>query len=239
MTDQKAIRKPSDGTPLAERAYDVVREAIESGKLAPGNRISEYRVAEWLGISRTPAREGLRRLEAEGLLSGHDGSGLVVVSVDEDAQRELFLTREVLESALAAQAALNGSGPDLAAITRHARAEAELFGDCDRMYVHNKIFHDLIRRAAHNRYLAKMSATTMDMVTADRRGSTLLVPERQTEVIAEHAILAEAIAARNAAAAAEAAAQHVRNAYTARLRMDLPEPGKPGRFGTGRRATAG
>ncbi|GGL80899.1 GntR family transcriptional regulator [Wenxinia marina] len=239
MTGRNAMRKPSDGPPLAERAYDVVREAIESGKLAPGDRISEYRVAEWLGISRTPAREGLRRLEAEGLLSAHGGNGLVVVSVDEDALRELFLTREVLESALAAQAALNGSGPDLAAITRHARAEAALFGDCDLMYAHNKVFHELIRRAAHNRYLAKMSATTMDMVTADRRGSTLLVPERQTEVIAEHATLAEAIAARRADAAAAAAAQHVRNAYAARLRMDLPAPGSPGRIYPGRKAAAG
>jgi len=217
-------RQSGRETPLAQKAYDAVLEAIETGKLVPGDRVSEYRIADMLQISRTPAREGLRRLEAEGLLSPLKGRGLVVVSVDVDALRELFYTRETLERALAEQAALNGSGPEIAAILRHAEQEAALIGNSDLMYQHNKVFHDLIRKAAHNRYLAKMSVTTSDMVAADRRGSSIIVPERQIAVIAEHHELAVAIATRNGLAAATAAAAHVRGAYHARLRMYVPKP---------------
>lgn len=220
MARQPVIkRSQADGMPLAQRAYDAVRQAIESGELSPGDRVSEYRIADWLKISRTPAREGLQRLEAEGLLSYRARRGLVVATIDEDALKELFLARQVLESALAEQAAQNGSGPELSAIMRHSELEPSLVGDRDKMYEHNRAFHELIRRAGHNRYLAKFSMGLDDVVAADRRGSSLIDPDRQVAVVEEHQKLAQAIAERDVAAAGRAAANHIKAAFAARLRV--------------------
>lgn len=211
-------------TPLAQRAYDALRDAIEKGALAPGDRVSEYKVAEWLEISRTPAREGLQRLEAEGLLAYHARRGLIVATIDRDALHELFLAREVIESALARYASHNGSGPELMGILAHCELEPELIDDREKMYEHNKVFHDLIRRAAHNRYLSKFSVQIDDVVSADRRGSSLISPERRSAVIEEHRRLSEAIAARDGEKAAKAASDHVKAAYLARLKVGSVAP---------------
>lgn len=219
MTDPSSRTMTPGIGPLAQQAYDSVRNAIEAGTLEPGTRVSEYRIAELLSISRTPAREALQRLESEGLLANHARRGLVVVSVDAEALNELYYTRRILEGALAEQASQNASRPEIAAILRLCDAEEEMLGDSDKMHAHNKEFHEQIRQAAHNRYLRKISASVSDIVASDRKGSTLLLPERQREVIAEHRALAEAIAARDAVAAADAARRHVQGAYVARQKM--------------------
>lgn len=229
MPQQRARKSPqSNGTPLAQRAYEAVRDAIEQGDLSPGDRVSEYRVADWLKISRTPAREGLQRLETEGLLTYRPRRGLVVATMDDESLKELFYSREIVESALAMLAANNGSGPEIATILRHAEAEAEMVADRERMYQHNRMFHELIRRAAHNRYLSKFSNTIDDVVAADRRGSSLIDPERRVAVIEEHKRLATAIAERRSSDAGEAAAGHVRAAYAARLRSGPVTSGDSG-----------
>jgi DNA-binding GntR family transcriptional regulator len=204
---------------LAQNAYEAVRDAIEEGQLPPGERISEYRVADWLKISRTPAREGLLRLEADGLLTHHPRRGLVVASIDIEALKEVFVAREVLERALAGLAARNGSGPELDAILATSAAEPELVENRDKMYQHNKQFHGQIRRAAHNRYLEKFISTLEDIVAADRRGSSLVDPARRHAVIAEHAALAQAIADRDVNAAQDLASGHIRAACEARLKI--------------------
>lgn len=215
--------KKGNSARLAQQAYNSVRDAIEHGTLAPGDRISEYKTADWLNISRTPAREGLLRLEAEGLLTHHPRRGLVVASVDDEALKELFAAREVLERALAGQAARNASGPELDAILRLSEKEPALIGDRDAMIQHNKLFHAQIRKGSHNRYLSRFSATLDDIVAADRRGSSLVDTERRHAVIAEHATLAKAIAARDVEGAEDAAGLHIRNAYEARLKANVAE----------------
>lgn len=204
--------------PLAQRAYTAVREAIDRGELEPGGRVSEYQVAGWLNMSRTPAREALQRLEAEGLLSYSPRRGLVVVSVDDDALEELYEAREIVEATLARLAANNGSGPMIASILRMTEIEPELLEDPDRMYQHNREFHDLIYRAAHNRYLAKACVTLHDVVAADRRGNNMFDAERRQDILVEHRLIATAIAERRAEDAAEAAAAHIRGARAARMR---------------------
>jgi DNA-binding GntR family transcriptional regulator len=220
MVRQVGKSKPqAGGTPLAQQAYDAVRDAIERGELSPGDRVSEYRVADWLKISRTPAREGLLRLEAEGLLAYRPRRGLVVATIDDAALKELFLAREVLERALAGMAAHNASRPEIEAIMRLVELEAGMAGDRGRMYEHNKVFHQHVRLAAHNRYLLKYSLTLDDVVAGDRRGSSLIDPDRRTAVIVEHRDIAEAIAERNVERAGECAAAHIRAAYVARSKV--------------------
>lgn len=91
------------------------------------------------------------------------------------------------------------------------------------MYAHNKLFHGLIRKAAHNRYLMKFITTLDDIVAADRRGSSLVDMSRREAVINEHRALAEAIHARDSIRADELASVHIRGAYEARLKVPMPD----------------
>jgi DNA-binding GntR family transcriptional regulator len=81
---------------LAEHIYDRLREAIIRGEIEPGERLTEARLADRLNVSRTPIREALRRLEAEGLLV-RDGAGLATMKLDFRTASEVMLIRELLE----------------------------------------------------------------------------------------------------------------------------------------------
>src|SRR5919206_1284099 len=78
----------------AELVYQKIRGAIERGDLRPGERVMEVEVAEWLDVSRTPVREALRKLEAEGMLAMEPRTGLVVASLTRHAMMELYVMRE-------------------------------------------------------------------------------------------------------------------------------------------------
>lgn len=214
---------------LGQLAYDAVRNAIEAGNLTPGDRVSEYKVAEWLSISRTPAREGLLRLESEGLLASHPRRGLVVASVDNEAVRELYAAREFLEGTVAGLAAQNASRPEIDELNRLIEAEAEIADDTESMYEHNKVFHQQIYRACHNRYLMKFLSTINDIISAERSMSSLTDRKRRQAVIREHRAITEAITKRDAGAATKAAIGHIRAAFEARVRTrrEAPSPKPP------------
>jgi DNA-binding GntR family transcriptional regulator len=229
------IKKVQDSNLLlGEAAYESVREAILANVLKPGDRVSEYKVAEWLGISRTPAREGLRRLENEGLLTQHPRRGLVVASIDDAAVQELYAVRELLEGEAAALAAKHATAAEIAPIEHLVEAESSLAEKPEQMYEHNRTFHDHIYRAAHNRFLLKFLLLTADTLSTYRNVSTLIFKERRDEVLAEHRELAHAIARRDEAQARAIATRHVRNALRARTRVQHSNLTTPAR----RRTTA-
>lgn len=214
------IKKVQDSNLLlGEAAYESVREAILANVLKPGERVSEYKVAEWLGISRTPAREGLRRLENEGLLAQHPRRGLVVASIDDAAVQELYAVRELLESEAAEQAARHATAAEIATLKHLVEIESSLSEKPEQMYEHNRTFHEQVYRAAHNRFLLKFLLLTADTLSTYRNVSTLVFKERRDEVLAEHRELCDAIARRDEAAARAVATRHVQNALRARTRV--------------------
>ena len=220
LIDLPMIKKVNDANLLlGDLAYESVREAILANDLKPGERVSEYKVAEWLGISRTPAREGLRRLENEGLLSQHPRRGLVVASIDDNAVQELYAVRQLLEGAAAAMAAKQATDAEVATLQHLVEAEARITEDPQQMYEHNRAFHEVIYRAAHNQLLLKFLLLTADTLTAYRNVSTLVIKERRDQVVAEHRELSDAIARRDEAAAKEIAVRHVQNALRARTKV--------------------
>jgi DNA-binding GntR family transcriptional regulator len=204
---------------LGDVAYDAVREAIQEGKFKSGDRISEYKIAEWLGISRTPAREALQRLENEGLLTAHPRRGLVVSSIDDDAFDQLYAVRELLEGAAAGMAAKNATEAEIAKLGQLIESEAGQVNDPEQMYAYNRVIHDTIYRASKNPFLQKFLAITSDTLSAYRDVSTLVVEERRQQVVAEHREIVEAIARHDEAAARDAAANHVRNALRMRMKV--------------------
>lgn len=147
-----------------EKAYEAVRDGIISGRYRPGTRITEQEVAALAGVSRTPVREALRQLNAEGLLEFVPNQGAVVTSWSERELNEIFDLRAVLESYAAAQAARNA---DAAMVARlRSLAEQQLVaarqrkpGYPARISELNDQFHREIAEAGGNRLLRNILTT--------------------------------------------------------------------------------
>src|SRR5689334_1510764 len=181
----------------SDLVYHSLRDAIASGKLAPGQRVMEVEVAEWLNVSRTPVREALRRLEGDGMLAVEPRTGLVVTSITREAMLELYVMREVLESTAARLCAEHASEVELMALEELTKREERLERDYEARVRVNRLFHDTIHRAAHNRYLEKsLSAVNDSMCLLGK--SQMLIPARAKEAQAEHAELFGAIRKRDA-----------------------------------------
>ena len=202
----------------SELVYHKLRDAIATGKLAPGQRVMEVEVAEWLNVSRTPVREALRRLESDGMLAVEPRTGLVVSSITRGAMLELYVMREVLESTAARLCAKHASEVELMELEDITKREERAQDDYESLARLNRLFHDTIHRAAHNRYLEKsLSAVNDSMCLLGR--SQMLIPTRAREARAEHAELFNAIRKRDADAAERIARKHVQSARKQRLKQ--------------------
>lgn len=212
-------------TSLAEFVRRQVREAIHTGRYGPGERLRETEVADWLSVSRTPVREALRRLEAEGLLTFVPWRGVVVAELDRRQVTELYAMRTILEGAAARLAAQHVGEAEIdlmAGLLARAKASD---GDAEALAAINRRFHQAIYTGAHNRYLMQ-SLETLRNALALLRGTTFSMSGRAKAAQREHAAILAAIKARDADRAEQAARDHIRAAERARMRLlfDLDEP---------------
>ena len=201
-----------------ESAYQAIRTAIERGSLKPGQRVMEAEIGQWLGISRTPVREALRRLETEGMLEIEPRVGLVVASLSRQAVMELYAMRELLEVTAAGLCARNATQLEIVELGELVRRETHLKDDADALVQHNRRFHDAIHHGAHNRYLTKSLNAVNDSMWL-LGPSQMRLPHRAKQALREHALLFAAIEKRDRAAAEAAARAHVRGAQEERMKM--------------------
>ena len=214
-----------DTQPQASRADQVqqqILKSIRSGHYRPGDRIRETEVAKALGVSRTPVREALRRLESDGLLSFESWRGVVVSRLDRQQVSELYAMREVLEGAAARMAArhIDDAGIELLKLLLEKSQESP--DDPARLAKLNRELHQTIYSAAHNRYLLQ-TLGQLENALALLRGTTYAVAGRPDTAAAEHRAIVEAICSRDAEAAELAARKHIGAAQRARLRLMLEE----------------
>lgn len=202
------------------KAYELLREAIASGGLRPGARVLESDVARMLGMSRTPIREAIASLEADGLIAIDGARGRVVATMDYQGFMELYAVREVLESTAAGLAARNASDMEILTLRKMLEREEELLEDPGRLVDHNRRFHEAICYCSHNRYIVKM--------LQDIRTSMLLLhpagrPDkaRQQNGLRGHRAIVDAIESRDPAAAEAAIRDHLRSAQQDRIKMLL------------------
>lgn len=207
----------------ADYAYAALRREIVDGRFAPGRRIREIEISTWLGISRTPVRQALSRLEVEGLLTVLPRVGMVVATLDDAAMAELYDIREVLEGAAASLAARNASPREIATLQAMVEQEAQLPPDPPVLIQHNLLFHQAIYAAAHNQFLLKSVQALHDSL-ALLGPTTLAVKDRPQAVAEEHRAIVEAIAARDPERAEAAAKRHIRQAGDVRRAMRRPDP---------------
>ena len=131
-----------------EFVADRIREAILSGYLKPGQKLDQNEIAELLNVSRSPVREALRRLAAEGLVRMYPHRGAVVAELSPEELEEIYFIRGVLEG-LAARLAAPRMDDDRIATLRAILEELESVSDPDRWLELNRRFHHTIYQAAN------------------------------------------------------------------------------------------
>jgi DNA-binding GntR family transcriptional regulator len=202
------------------RAYDRLREAIATGRLKPGARVLESELATLLDMSRTPIREAIAALEADGLVSNDGARGRVVTKLDYQSIMELYAVREVLESTAAGLAARHASDMEILALRDMLELEEQLLDDQGKLGDHNRRFHEAIYYCSHNRYIVKMlqyiqtGMLLLGQVT--RTGEA-----RRDTALQEHRAIVDAIERRDPVASEAAIRPHVRRAQQARVKFLL------------------
>ena len=202
----------------AEFAYATLRGQIMDGRLPPGHRMREQDLSERLRVSRTPVREALSRLTADGLVAMQPRSGLAVAELDAAGVIELYETREALEGTAAALAARYANPRDIAALRAALEAEAAAPQDPAAQARHNRAVHAAVLAAAHNRFLLKSLQALHDALTL-LGPTTLASPGRRAQAEAEHRRVVEAIERRDAAAAEAEMRAHIRHGAAVRQAM--------------------
>lgn len=200
--------------PTASSLHDEVaarlRERIFSGELLPGSFLDESALAEQMNISRTPLREALKVLTAEGLVRHEPRRGCFVNQVTEQDLDDIFPVLTMLEGRCAFEAAQHASDADLQALealherlARHARARR-----ITDYYAANYAIHEAIITLAGNRWLAQVIGDLRKIVKLARL-QQLHAPGRLEESLAEHQAVFAALKARDAAAADAAMRVHL------------------------------
>ncbi len=199
-------------------AYSLILEAIDVGVYKPGDRLVESELAERFGVSRTPIREALQRLETQSLLE-RDGRSLIVASLDHNQMAELYVVRRELEGLAASLAAKHATEEEIKVLQDMVAADDALVDDPTALSRANRRFHEQIHLASHNRYLVQQ----LDLVhrTMALMATTSLAAEGRGEIAQnEHKNIVDAIAARDEAGAQQALQDHISVAFMTRLKQD-------------------
>jgi len=204
--------------PAPTDAYSMILAAIDEGVYKPGNRLVESELAERFGVSRTPIREALQRLETQSLLA-RDGRSLVVASLDHNQMAELYIVRRELEGLAASLAAKHATPEEVRLLRDMVIADRELLGDPTALARANRRFHQQVHLASHNRYLVQQ----LDLVhrsMALMATTSLAAEGRSSIAMDEHDAIVVAIEAGDAEAAGNALRDHISVAFMTRLKQD-------------------
>jgi len=195
---------------LHAEVADRLRERIFDGALEPGTFLDEVALADELGISRTPLREALKVLTAEGLVRHEPRRGCFVAEVTEQDLDEIFPVIALLEGRCAHEAALNATDADLEALedlharlARHARARR-----INDYYEANYAIHEAVIALAGNRWLAQAIADLRKILRLARQ-QQLHAPGRLALSLSEHMAVFAALKARDAQGAEAAMRTHI------------------------------
>jgi DNA-binding GntR family transcriptional regulator len=211
----------STGPTLADQAYRALREEIISGKLEPGERLTERHLATRLGVSPTPVREALQRLEHEHLIQRTDTRRILVAEPSVHRLYELTLIEAALRGTGARLAAENATEKELAAIEQtHAAFTATMTPE--RVLAAARKLHELIDRASHNETLITMiaTATAFDWQFRLETIPDIFGGERKAALDRhrEHGTIVAALKARDGEAAERLMREHILGATDAFLR---------------------
>ncbi len=203
---------------LYEEVAELIRQRIFSRELEPGSWIDELQIAKAYGISRTPLREALKVLAAEGLVTMKVRRGAYVTEVSEKDLRDVYHLLSLLESDAAAVVAQTASPADLKKL-QSLHAELEAAGKPgkekhDKFFEVNEAFHMCLLELAQNKWRDQMVADLRKVMKLNRHNS-LFKTGRITESLAEHQAIMAALNAKDPVATAARMREHFANGLMA------------------------
>jgi DNA-binding GntR family transcriptional regulator len=213
------IERHANAGTAAETAYAVLREAILSNVLSPGTRLRADVLAKELGVSKTPVREALRKLQAEDLIVSA-GNALTVKVLSEQQLLEIYYTREALEGMAARLAAENAGQLDLTNLRAILHdIEGALGGShVAELRKFTGEFQLAAFRASHNDYLYGLLSSIQEKIR-NHQTTTTSLPGRDEEIVTFCRDLLRAIEGRDAEAAERIARANRRRTLELRLKM--------------------
>lgn len=203
-------------TSQGQDAYGRLLSEIRTGRLKPGDRLTETDLAARLGISRTPVREAIRLLETDGLVTHTPRVGATVRALDYAEVTELYEMRAVLEGTaarFAARAAYDSETAELDAINSEMASASP-----DVLYHLNTRFHAVLLNAARNRFLVR-AVQSIQKSLLILGPSTMEETGRAKQAMQEHGAIIAALRAHDGAAAEATMRAHIEAAHRARLRQ--------------------
>ena len=205
---------------LADQVFDHLENDILSGKYQRGEILTESKLSAELGVSHTPIREALRRLEQEHIIE-ESGKGSVVIGINEKDLEDIFMICKSLECQVAALAAKNRTEEQLKQL-REALEFQEFYlnkKDPDQIKLMDSRFHETLYKLSGSTAFYDTLVPLHKKIQKYRRAS-VTNSSRAEASVAEHRKIYEAIEAKNTALAAKYASEHVENAYKHIMRKD-------------------
>lgn len=197
-------------------AYRFLVDAIQNQRFKPGDRLRESELAEMIGVSRTPIRHALAKLESDGLATSIP-TGIIVTEPDLNMVAELYFMRELLEGTSANLAAKLATLAEIALLEELAEQHSRAAESGESLTATNEQFHEALYRCAHNRYIVKALAP-LPQVIALLGESNFSDPERARVSSEEHWEIVRAIQQRDPERAEKATREHIRAAHKLRIR---------------------
>lgn len=205
---------PASDASLRNKVFKYIKSQIISGAYGPGETLLESKLADELGVSRTPIREAIRLLEMEGLIETTTKKGAIVLGISQQDVEDIYAIRQLVEGLAARWAAERLSAADLKELQKTyelmefyaQKHEVEEIAELD-----NK-FHQMIYEAAGSKILY-LTLRNLHQYVQIARLKSLSMQNRLPLTLSEHHAILEAFEAKNANAAEKAMTEHVRKAY--------------------------
>lgn len=218
---------------LVDRVYESILTKLDIGELRPGDRIVEDRIAQEVGVSRTPVRSALEKLVAQGLLQKHNHQGCFVPKLGVFEIYEIFEAREALEGLAARLMAARGNDAEVAMLweTHSELVAAESAGDFERHRLADVEFHRQIITGCGELFVSEVvNAEALVTMTFLSYLPVNVVPSRSWDDGIPHEDIVAAIEAHDAHTAEMLAQNHIRTSKEKLLRL-FERPGALQRAG--------
>ncbi len=205
--------------PLRDVVCEALRTAIIGGILKPGERLMEIQLAEELGVSRTPVREAIRKLEQEGFVEMLPRRGTYVADISIKDVTDVYEIRMALDVLAAGLAAKRITDEELALLKRKLSDIKEVVesADMEKIGEYDWAFHEVLYKASKNDRLFGIISNLREQLTR-LRVTTMNFRDRIKDTIIEHELLVESIAKRDVELARKRAYEHMSNAEKTLLR---------------------
>ncbi len=199
---------------LSERVFEEIEESILNGELAPGDSLPEIKLSEELGVSRTPVREAIGKLELEGLVKTIPNRGTVAVGISEKDIDDIYTIRMYVEGLAAKWAAQHITEEQLDEMRTVVELQEFYVGKRDFLQIWqlDSRFHSLLYKASGSHALRQILSNLHHYIQRVRELS-IKKPGRAIPSVQEHRNILEAIEKRDGELAEKLTAEHIRNAH--------------------------